>query len=93
MYQNKLLRKAAMKFLMTVYFVNYGEYEDNYIYSYKDGHSTLLVDKIANFINYYDEKLYFLVDDKAPEAWLWSWGGELYCYDLKTKDTFRISQY
>lgn len=74
----------------TVYYVNYGEYEDNYIYSYKDGSSTLLVDKIANFINYYDEKLYFLVDDKAPEAWPWSWGGILYCYDLKTKETTRI---
>lgn len=74
----------------TVYYVNYGEYEDNYIYSYKDGSSTLLVDRIANFINYYDEKLYFLVDDKAPEAWPWSWGGELYCYDLKTKETTRI---
>lgn len=74
----------------TVYYVNYGTYEDNYIYSYKDGSSTLLVDKIANFINYYDEKLYFLVDDKAPEALPWSWGGELYCYDLKTKETSRI---
>lgn len=68
----------------TIYYVNYGVYEDNYIYSHSDGTSKLLVDKICNFINYYGGSLYFLVSDKAPEVYPFSWGGKLYKYELTT---------
>ncbi len=73
-----------------VYYVNYGVHEDNYIYSYCDGDTKLLVDKICNFINYYEGCLYFLVDDKAPEEWPFSWGGQLYRYDLSTAELSMI---
>lgn len=67
-----------------IYYVNYGMFEDNYLYSYNNGEITLLVDKITNFVNYYNGKLYFLVDDTAPERFPWSWGGQLYSYDIST---------
>ncbi|MCM1568978.1 MAG: DUF5050 domain-containing protein [Roseburia sp.] len=71
----------------TIYYVNYGTYEDNYIYSYRDGKRELLVDKICNFVNLYERSLYFLVSETPPDSLAFSWGGKLYRYDLDTKDT------
>lgn len=68
----------------TIYYVNYGTYEDNYIYSYKDGKRELLVEDICNFVNYYDNALYYTVMEEKPEAWPFMVGGKLYRYDLST---------
>lgn len=46
-----------------VYFVNYGK--DNYIYELKDGSATLLVDKKANFLQLWDNDLFFLCDESS----------------------------
>ncbi|MCM1568829.1 MAG: DUF5050 domain-containing protein [Roseburia sp.] len=71
----------------TIYYVNYGTYEDNYIYAYKDGVSSLLVDKICNFINFYEDSLYFLVSETPPDWLAFSWAGKLYRYDLASGET------
>lgn len=48
----------------TVFYVNYGEMRDNFLYAYKDGKSELIVEKYANHINYKDGSVYFVAGDR-----------------------------
>ncbi len=69
----------------TVYYVNYGQ--DDYLYSYKDGKSELVLEMPVNYINYIDGDLYFLSNGKdMPDLYMFS-PGALYKHNVENKTT------
>lgn len=63
------------------YYVNIDD--DNYIYQLKDGVSTLLIEKEANYLQLWDNKLYFLSHNHKYED---RFTGDIYCFDLENKE-------
>ncbi len=71
---------------LAVYYANYGG--DNYIYSYSDGKSELLIEMPGNFLNYWNGDLYFISNGKnLPELNAYFYFGNLYKYNIKNKTT------
>jgi hypothetical protein len=68
-----------------IYYVNYGK--DNYIYELKDNKSTLLVDRKANYLQLWNNELYFLndVSDKKQIDQLY-YPQNIYKYNLETRE-------
>jgi hypothetical protein len=76
----------------TLFYVNYAHPGVNpdpyYLYAYKDGVSTLIIEEAVNYINYWNGDLYFLTNDNLTD--LYTQGqyihGKLFKYNLKTKE-------
>ncbi len=74
----------------TLYYINYGQYKDNYIYSYRDGVRELVIEKICDFICYDKGFLYFTESGSAPIPWSNEYGGILYRYEIATGETEEV---
>ncbi len=68
-----------------VYYTNYDK--NNYVYSYKDGVSELILEVSANYLNYWDGSLYYTSSDRGmPGQFDNFFSGKLYKYNLETKE-------
>lgn len=66
-----------------VYFTNFND--NAYIYMLKENVSSLVVEKSACCINYYNGKLYFLSSDFDPAESL-RYRGQIYSFDIESKE-------
>lgn len=72
-----------------IYYVNYGN--DNYIYQLKDGKSTLILDKKANFLQLWNNEIYFLNDNTENDNTNnFSYPQSIYKYNLETKELMLV---
>ncbi len=75
-----------------IYYVNYGN--DNYLYCLKGKKKELILDKFVTCINILDNVLYFIYAENPeynPDIQL-SYKGNLYSYDLETKEMVCLSE-
>ncbi len=72
----------------SLYYVNIGN--DNYLYELKKGVSSLILDKRVKFINYWNDKLYFILCSDIDVYFEKYNPGKLYEYDLETKELAQL---
>lgn len=64
-----------------VFFTNFSDHE--YLYRMTESGSELVVERPARYINYFDNKLYFLSSDSVLAEDI-DFTGQIYCYDPET---------
>lgn len=67
----------------TLYYTNFEK--DNFLYSYKEDKSELLIEMPVNFPNYSNGNIYFLSNSENLPGYYDMWCGKLYKYNLENK--------